>query len=57
MNALANCPGCGFRGRLPDAHAGMKTTVCPNCKIAVPVEQLRREQEEFERGRGEARGV
>lgn len=43
MNALANCPGCGFRGRLPDAHAGTKTTVCPNCKIAVPVEQLRRD--------------
>ena len=43
MNALVNCPGCGFRGRLPDAPAARKTTVCPNCKLAVPVEQLRRD--------------
>lgn len=42
MNSLVNCPGCGFRGRLPDALAGLKTIICPQCKSAVPVEQLRR---------------
>jgi uncharacterized protein (DUF3084 family) len=41
MNVLANCPGCGFRGRLPGTLSGVKTIVCPNCKTAVPVDQLR----------------
>lgn len=42
MNALVNCPGCGFRGRLPESLAALKTIVCPQCKSAVPVEQLRK---------------
>jgi hypothetical protein len=42
MNTLVNCPGCGFRGRLPDALVGLKTLVCPQCKTAVQVDQLRR---------------
>jgi hypothetical protein len=42
MNSYVNCPGCGFRGRLPDELAGLKTIVCPQCKTAVQVDQLRR---------------
>lgn len=38
MNTQVNCPGCGFRARLPDALAGVKSVVCPQCKTAVPVE-------------------
>jgi len=41
MNSIVNCPGCGFRGRLPDGLSGLQTIVCPQCKTAVPVEQLR----------------
>ena len=40
MNALVNCPGCGFRGRLPDGLSGLKSIVCPQCKTTVPVEEL-----------------
>lgn len=42
MNSVVNCPGCGFRGRLPDKLAGLKTIVCPQCKVNVAVEQLRK---------------
>ena len=42
MNTLVNCPGCGFRGRFPDALASLRTIVCPQCKSAVAVDQLRR---------------
>src|SRR5688572_1800016 len=48
MNALVNCPGCGFCGRLPDALAALKSIVCPQCKTTVPVEQLRRGAVEVE---------
>jgi hypothetical protein len=41
MSVFAKCPGCGFRGRLPAALSGSKPIVCPNCKTAVPVDQLR----------------
>jgi hypothetical protein len=43
MTLLANCPGCGFRGRLPAALTGIKTIVCPNCTAAVPLEQVRQQ--------------
>jgi chromosome segregation ATPase len=42
MNSLVICPGCGFRGQLPDGLAGLKSVVCPQCQTSVPVEQLRR---------------
>ena len=42
MNTLVNCPACGFRGRLPDAVTSLRSVVCPQCRAAVPVEQLRR---------------
>src|SRR3954470_22744495 len=48
MNSLVNCPGCGFRGRLPEALAALKTIVCPQCRTTVPVEQLRRGAVEIE---------
>ncbi len=40
MYSLVNCPGCGFCGRLPNGLAALKVIVCPQCKLAVPVEQL-----------------
>jgi hypothetical protein len=42
MNSLVNCPGCGFRGRLSGTATGLKTIICPQCKVAVSVDQLRR---------------
>jgi hypothetical protein len=42
MNSIVNCPGCGFRGRLPDGLAGLKTIICPQCKINVAIDSLRR---------------
>jgi hypothetical protein len=41
MDVFANCPGCGFRGRLPGALSGIQTIICPNCKMAVPVGEIR----------------
>lgn len=41
MNLIVNCPGCGFRGRLPGNLVGLKTIVCPNCRTAVPVAEIR----------------
>ncbi|HEY1186436.1 MAG TPA: hypothetical protein VGE74_02215 [Gemmata sp.] len=41
MNLIVNCPGCGFRGRLPDNLLGLKTVVCPNCNTAVPVAEMK----------------
>lgn len=43
MNTVVNCPGCGFRGRLPDGLNGLKSIVCPQCKINVALDQLRRQ--------------
>jgi hypothetical protein len=45
MNVLAICPGCGFRGRLPGTLTGIKTIICPNCKVAVPTEEIRQSTE------------
>lgn len=41
MNLIVNCPGCGFRGRPPASLVGLKSIVCPNCRTAVPVGEVR----------------
>src|SRR5262245_53333033 len=41
MNSLVNCPACGFRGQLPNALPATASIVCPQCKTAVAVAQLR----------------
>jgi hypothetical protein len=41
MNMIVTCPGCGFSGRLPASLAGLRSVICPNCKTAVPIEQVR----------------
>src|SRR5262245_40476472 len=42
MNSIVNCPGCGFRGRLPDNLTGLKSIICPQCNVNVAVDQLKR---------------
>lgn len=40
MNTLVICPGCGFRGRLPEGLSRLETIVCPQCRTEVAVQQL-----------------
>lgn len=40
MNPLVMCPGCGFRGRLPEGLSQLKTIVCPQCRTEVALQQL-----------------
>src|SRR5262245_16119066 len=45
MNTVLHCPGCGFRGRLPDHVARLQTIICPNCKTVIPLDQLQQAAE------------
>ncbi|WP_157470020.1 hypothetical protein [Gemmata sp. SH-PL17] len=36
-----NCPGCGFRGRLPEGLGDLQTVVCPNCQTVVSLDEIR----------------
>ncbi|VTR91803.1 unnamed protein product [Gemmata massiliana] len=41
MNLIVNCPGCGFRGRLPEGLGDLQTVVCPNCQTVVSLDEIR----------------
>ena len=41
MNLIVNCPGCGFRGRLPDGLGDLQTVICPSCQTVVSLDEIR----------------
>jgi hypothetical protein len=40
MSTILNCPGCGFRGKLPESMTGVQSIGCPQCHTVIPIDQL-----------------